>query len=83
MTIPLGNQSASQVTAIASSVGAITSRVAANKSRVPLTQHLNYSLGMFAPSALIVFSRSFLLFFYSQSVGLSPKSEPTMIASWL
>ncbi len=27
---------------------------------------------MFAPSALIVFSRSFLLFFYSQVVGLDP-----------
>jgi Na+/melibiose symporter-like transporter len=40
--------------------------------RVPLSAHLNYSLGMFAPSALIVFSRSFLLFFYSQVVGLDP-----------
>jgi GPH family glycoside/pentoside/hexuronide:cation symporter len=39
---------------------------------VPLSQHLNDSLGMFAPSALIVFSRSFLLFFYSQVVGLDP-----------
>ena len=41
-------------------------------SQVPLKQHLNYSLGTFAPSALIVFSRSFLLFFYSQVVGLDP-----------
>jgi GPH family glycoside/pentoside/hexuronide:cation symporter len=39
---------------------------------VPLSRHLNYSLGMLAPSALIVFSRSFLLFFYSQVVGLDP-----------
>lgn len=40
--------------------------------RIPLGWHLNYSLGMFAPSALLVFSRSFLLFFYSQVVGLDP-----------
>jgi len=40
--------------------------------RVPLTTHINYSIGMLAPSALIVFSRSFLLFFYSQAVGLNP-----------
>ena len=38
--------------------------------RVPLSTHLNYSFGMMAPSALVVFSRSFLLFFYSQVVGL-------------
>ena len=40
--------------------------------QVPLATHLNYSLGMLAPSALMVFSRSFLLFFYSQVVGLDP-----------
>ena len=40
--------------------------------RVPLATHINYSIGTLAPSALVVFSRSFLLFFYSQAVGLSP-----------
>lgn len=44
----------------------------ADREHVPLSRHLNYSLGMFAPSALLVFSRSFLLFFYSQVVGLDP-----------
>lgn len=43
-----------------------------SRIRVPLATHLNYSLGMMAPSALVVFSRSFLLFFYSQVVGLDP-----------
>lgn len=37
---------------------------------MPLAVHINYSIGTMAPSALIVFSRSFLLFFYSQVVGL-------------
>ena len=40
--------------------------------RIPLATHINYSIGTMAPSALIVFSRSFLLFFYSQVVGLDP-----------
>jgi hypothetical protein len=40
--------------------------------RVPLAAHINYSIGTLAPSALVVFSRSFLLFFYSQAVGLNP-----------
>lgn len=40
--------------------------------RVPLARHINYSLGAFSTSALIVFSRSFLLLFYSQVVGLDP-----------
>jgi Na+/melibiose symporter-like transporter len=39
-------------------------------ARVSLATHINYSLGTLAPSALVVFSRSFLLFFYSQVVGL-------------
>jgi Na+/melibiose symporter-like transporter len=39
-------------------------------ARIPLWTHINYSIGTMAPSALIVFSRSFLLFFYSQVVGL-------------
>ena len=43
-----------------------------SNGRVPLARHLNYSLGMLAPSALGVFSRSFLLFFYSQVIGLDP-----------
>ena len=30
--------------------------------RVPLITHINYSIGTLAPSALVVFSRSFLLF---------------------
>jgi GPH family glycoside/pentoside/hexuronide:cation symporter len=46
--------------------------IAPTRARIPLTRHLNYSLGMLAPSALLVFSRSFLLFFYSQVVGLDP-----------
>lgn len=41
-------------------------------AKLPLGTHLNYSLGVTAPSALAVFSRSFLLFFYSQVVGLDP-----------
>jgi GPH family glycoside/pentoside/hexuronide:cation symporter len=51
----------------------VTDRSAASVTappRVPLSTHLHYSLGMMAPSALVVFSRSFLLFFYSQVVGL-------------
>lgn len=40
--------------------------------RVSLTTHLNYSLGIVAPSTLGTFSRSFLLFFYSQIIGLDP-----------
>jgi Na+/melibiose symporter-like transporter len=46
--------------------------VSGRVQRVPLATHLSYSLGMLAPSALLVFSRSFLLFFYSQVVGLDP-----------
>jgi GPH family glycoside/pentoside/hexuronide:cation symporter len=45
---------------------------AAGATRVPLATHLYYSLGVCAPSALTVFSRSFLLFFYSQVIGLDP-----------
>jgi len=43
-----------------------------DSERVSLSRHVNYSLGTLAPSALSVFSRSFLLFFYSQVVGLDP-----------
>jgi GPH family glycoside/pentoside/hexuronide:cation symporter len=50
--------------------GAATAPSVPQSARIPLTTHINYSLGMMAPSALIVFSRSFLLFFYSQVVGL-------------
>lgn len=41
-------------------------------SQVSPRIHVNYSLGALAPSALTVFARSFLLFFYSQVVGLDP-----------
>lgn len=41
-------------------------------ARVPLARHVNYSLGVLAPSALLVFSRSFLIFFYAEVVGLDP-----------
>lgn len=44
----------------------------AGADRVSLSTHLHYSLGACAPSALAVFARSFLLFFYSQVVGLDP-----------
>jgi glycoside/pentoside/hexuronide:cation symporter, GPH family len=44
----------------------------AEAGRVPLSTSLNYGLGGFAPSALGVFSRSFLLFFYVQHMGLEP-----------
>ena len=54
-------------------VGATTSATSgAASTRVPIAQHLIYSLGTLAPSALIVFSRGFLLFFYAQVAGLDP-----------
>ena len=44
----------------------------ANQQPLKLSTHLNYGVGGFAPSALGVFSRSFLLFFYVQHMGLEP-----------
>jgi len=50
--------------------GTVSAVPSVPQARIPLWTHINYSIGTMAPSALIVFSRSFLLFFYSQVVGL-------------